>query len=333
MVALISGLAAWVTVLIASDLARRFPGEALADYAPRLLGRWPGRVFLGLYTLALAMSMGTDLAIGVDGVLGLFLQYTPTWVILVLNLTVILLTLMGGMVRAGYVAPGFLLFLLVADVTLLVGLGDKMEIGYLRPLWSPQQVQWGSLPFWAALASCRSAQVVPAAVTALHSPRRAPLLATVGHWLGYFIMLPMVLAPVLLFGPEGAQSTENPVLSLLWAIRIPNLPIYDRPGLLIRPVGNLSALITTGITLIAAAGAARAFLGRRLAGAAVPMLVTGSAVFALLLVRRINTWDAIQWPLLAQVLLVQPAYLFMWVRALWLQQREKAPLPPGSALG
>ncbi len=319
MVALISGLVAWATVLIASDLARRFPGEALADYAPRLLGRWPGRVFLGLYTLALAMSMGTDLAIGVDGVLGLFLQYTPTWVILVLNLTVILLTLMGGMVRAGYVAPGFLLFLLVADVTLLVGLGDKMEIGYL--------------PFWAALASCRSAQVVPAAVTALHSPRRAPLLATVGHWLGYFIMLPMVLAPVLLFGPEGAQSTENPVLSLLWTIRIPNLPIYDRPGLLIRPVGNLSALSTTGITLIAAAGAARAFLGRRLAGAAVPMLVTGSAVLALLLVRRINTWETIQWPLLAQALLVQPAYLFMWVRALWLQQREKAPLPPGSALG
>lgn len=331
MVATGAGLTAWGLALLPAGLARRFPEQSLPAYAPRLLGRVGGWLFLLVYIMALTVGMAIDMAISVRTVLVVFLEYTPLWAITGLGLAVVVLAALNGFVRVAHVAPAFLLFLILADGLLIVVLKSETVFGYLQPLWRPQEVQWLSLPMAAALATARSWIVLPGVLARLHQPRAAPLLVTAGHWLGWWIMLPAVLWPVLVLGPEGARSTTNPYLALLGAIKIPNTPIADRPELLIRPVGNLAALITVGVALAAATEAGRALVGRRLAPGVMPALVVAVWILAALFLRSAEVWQAFRWPLLGIAALIMPGFLFMWLRSLG--QSPSGPVRPPQAPG
>lgn len=330
MVAIGAGLAAWGLALLPAALARRFPEQSLPDYVPRLLGRVGGWLFLLVYIMALIVGMAIDVAISVRTVLTVFLEYTPLWAITGLGLAVVVLAALNGFVRLAHVAPALLLFLILADGLLVVVLKSETVFGYMQPLWRPQEVWWLSLPMAAALATARSWIVLPGVLARLHQPRVAPLLVTAGHWLGWWIMLPAVLWPVLVLGPEGARLTTNPYLALLGAIKIPNTPLADRPELLIRPVGNLAALITVGVSLAAATEAGRTLVGRRLAPGVMPVLVVAVWILAALFLRSAALWEAFRWPLLGIAVLIMPGFLFMWLRSLG---RPPEPVQPPQAPG
>lgn len=239
MVAVISGVLGFLLLLLIGKMSQRFPTITFAGYASRIAGPWAGKGMALLLGIALGLGAAVDIQVALKNVVGLFFLTTPPWVVAGLLALTGLAVSWFGVVAASRLAPLVLSMLLLTFLFVLLPLWRYMELGYLVPFWDPTPLQPQSRAFWAALGAFRSGPALAALMPYIAEPRRAVRVAGWAYWAGWLVVFLAVLAPVLVFGPEGARSLVLPFPFVASVIRLPNFPL-ERIELLARLVFNLN---------------------------------------------------------------------------------------------
>ncbi len=225
-------------------LRRRRPRSSVLDYAPELLGRFGGWLYIALLGLLFVSGAGANLRIFVD----------------MLHTT--LLSSMSGWVPAGIMAAlvSYAAFfgpevIARAGIALLVGVLPAVTAIFSLPwlnsipgrLWPFWTVPWGDLsrnPHAAsALGICRGFLALLVLAPVVQGPGfgRRTLLAQAAA--SILIMVSFAI-PVAVFGPRLAAQFRFPLLDALGTVSWSWLPIQR--------LGHLTVLFWEGITFMVA---------------------------------------------------------------------------------
>lgn len=225
MVATLSGISAFLLLLVVGKLGQRFPTLSVAGYAVRILGRWPGKAVALALSLNFALNASVDLSVAMKNLEGVFFIRTPPLVIGVILALMALSAVWFGLVTAARMAPALLTLLFLTFLLTFPALWRWIKPGYLIPVFDPSPIDWGSRPFLVSLGVIRAALFPVVFMPYIQEPKRA--LRTLGwaHWVGWALNMLAVLAPILVFSPEGARALAQPFPFVIGVLRLPSFPL------------------------------------------------------------------------------------------------------------
>lgn len=309
MVAVLAGVSAWVAGLLVADLSRRFAPDHVFRYAGVLVGPWLGKLLGGVIVLAALANAPVDLRVAVQALFGVFYEQTPPWIVVAISGVGALSLVWWGPARLARLQP--LLLAVIAAVTLLQVpfLWQRSEWRFLLPVRF-QDVDVGSRALLAAVGAFRFPLMLAWLVALLEEPRRAAALYTKGFWLGWLFVLPMVVFPVAIFGPEGARRLNHPFPYLLSIIRLPNSPV-EKIDYLARLIYSLNTLVVVALFYQLIATGVGELTGKRRDR---PVLAAATAVSVLL-----TSWalpdergEALSRTILVAALPLEAAFVALW---------------------
>lgn len=240
----LAGIIGFLTVLLVGKLGQRFPKLTFVGIASKITSNWLGKLLGLIMSLLLTLNVAMDLRVALKSVLGVYFFSTPLWAIATLLALTSLSAAWFGVVNMSRLGPVFLALLSLTFLFTFPLLWRWMQLGYLIPLLDFTQIDFG-YPLWPALSSFRSGLLLMAIMPYTAEPRRAVRTYGWAFWIGWLAVLPAVIAPILIFGPEGAKAGSVPFLFIVSIIRLPNLPL-ERVEMFARLAYNMNVLYTVG---------------------------------------------------------------------------------------
>jgi len=242
---LLPGFALGVLALGAvAVLHRRLPRDSVLDYAPRLLGRFGGWLYIALLGLLFTAGAGANLRIFVDMLHSTLNAGMTAWVPALVMAALASYVAFFGPEVVARVATALLLAVL-PGVALIFTLPWLNSVpGRLWPLWN---VPWVSLTRQAHTASilgvCRG--FLPLLLIApMVDGRRFFGRALAAQVAGSILLMVAFAMPVAVFGPDLAQQFRFPLLDAAGTVAWSWLPIQRW--------GHLTVLLWELITFVVA---------------------------------------------------------------------------------
>ena len=220
------GLPALLAIL---DLAARFPGKTIYQYAGDILGRplaFAGNGLLLAYTV---VFLGYFLRQFNDVVQTYLLPRTPTWAIVSLVLSGIMLVIILGPLALSRLAQMLVLPVVAASLGMLVLAMRNIQLQFLMPVWP--------VP-WTAVAAGLTAGFIPflpikhlpVQLAMVHHPERQRLWVLAVYGVVALFKVAVVAASIAIFGDRATGLLSWPALEALRVVQVP-LALLEELGL------------------------------------------------------------------------------------------------------
>lgn len=241
-------------------LARRFPGQSVIQYLPRLAGKWGGRTLGLAFILFLVLFPAFGIRYMGEVTSIYFLELTPQAVTGLLFLLVVGALAYLGLEDAARFAQWTFLFVLSLLVPLVLFSANNFRWSFIRPVFPPE---WSSFPGPVFIATEHLMNA--GSLLLLFFPyftHREVIAgqAVKGVLLAGMATIWIVFGTLATFGPATTGHFLVPSVEFVRAIRVP-ISLVEQPSMVFGALWIIVTINVIGIYLLAAAVALKQWLG------------------------------------------------------------------------
>ena len=172
---------------------------------------------------------------------GIYFTRTPPLVIGIILAVMALSAVWFGLVTASRLAPALVTLLGATCLLTFPLLWRWVKPGYLIPVFDPAPIAFGSKQFWVAVGAVRASLFPVVFLPYVREPAKAVRTLAWAHLVGMVVNLLAVVAPIVVFSPEGARALPQPFPFVIGVIRLPNFPL-ERVEMLARLVFHINTI-------------------------------------------------------------------------------------------
>ncbi|HEY3315277.1 MAG TPA: GerAB/ArcD/ProY family transporter [Bacillota bacterium] len=299
-----------VASLVVVSLAVRLRDHELIELAVNK-GGWLGRIGIAGMTVLTLASLVLDTRFNLLLFSGTLLIRTPEIIASSLPMLAALGLTFSGAVRMGRLAPWVLVLLMASILFALVLSWHRMDLGYLLPLWDPQNVHLGDLAFTASLGGIRAGWVT--ALLVVHCDKKVKPIRTMllAKAVGGSAIVFSILQPLAMLGFGGANETTTPFLYTITTLAVYSFPV-ERLEFFLRLILSIQVSFSMALDVWAGTLGVWAFF-RKPSFAVMATIFSATALLASGLIRTSNELRLITFWIASLNLLSLPLFGLLWL--------------------
>jgi spore germination protein KB len=218
---ILAGVLGLLIAYVSTKLSLLFPSQSIVQYSQVILGKWLGRLIMIPYFIQWYSVLGVILREVGDFVNSTFLPKTPTWIIIVtLIILLIYINYVGGIESIGRTSELFgpiIVIMIFFTLPLILPVIDWTRI---LPVFSDTGVVPITKGALTPLSFFGEVCMVTMLVSFMKQPLGAPIRAIVGLSVVCFLLVVSSLLVIMTFGPGLSEKMTHPFFDMIRFISI-----------------------------------------------------------------------------------------------------------------
>jgi spore germination protein len=221
LVSLIGVLIAFAGAVLVTILGLRFPGESIAIYGKRVLGKWTAAimslVIAAYFAILTALSAREFGKISVVAVL----QKTPTEITTLIMIVLVAIAARNSITTFSYIHL-FYFPLIMAPVAIISILSLKnANFLYLQPIWSSEPLASMAVGSLTTAGLLQGGFILAIVLAAVRRPSKAMKATIIGMGLSGGVYVFTMIAALAVFGPQEIKLLYWPTLEMAKTTLLP----------------------------------------------------------------------------------------------------------------